>query len=108
MNNYTDFQMAVEFICKIKARFGASKKIYKDFLSILQRMFANIISVYIQKEFALISLSSIYIHIDTGFQTAAASHDSHVIKDVKNKIRTLFKDHTDLLQVCHYSISCLT
>lgn len=38
--------------------------------------------------------------INTDFQTAAQANDTSVIKDVKNRIRALFRDHPDLLDVC--------
>eukprot|EP00484_Ammonia_sp_Unknown_P020845 CAMPEP_0197028052 /NCGR_PEP_ID=MMETSP1384-20130603/7848_1 /TAXON_ID=29189 /ORGANISM="Ammonia sp." /LENGTH=1209 /DNA_ID=CAMNT_0042456995 /DNA_START=176 /DNA_END=3805 /DNA_ORIENTATION=+ len=74
-----DFNMAVTFICKIKQRFGATRKIYQDFLNILQH-----------------------------FQSAAQANDTSVVKDVKNRIRALFRDHPDLLDQFDYFLPPLT
>jgi len=74
-----DFNMAVTFICKIKQRFGSHRRIYQEFLQILQH-----------------------------FQTAAQANDTSVIKDVKNRIRALFRDHPDLLEQFDYFLPPLT
>jgi len=74
-----DFNMAVTFICKIKQRFGSHRRIYQEFLQILQH-----------------------------FQTAAQANDTSVIKDVKNRIRALFRDHPDLLDQFDYFLPPLT
>eukprot|EP01084_Bolivina_argentea_P034850 64560_1 len=74
-----DFNMAVTFICKIKRRFGSHRRIYQEFLQILQH-----------------------------FQTAAQANDTSVIKDVKMRIRALFRDHPDLLDQFDYFLPPLT
>eukprot|EP00486_Rosalina_sp_Unknown_P005923 CAMPEP_0201569384 /NCGR_PEP_ID=MMETSP0190_2-20130828/11040_1 /ASSEMBLY_ACC=CAM_ASM_000263 /TAXON_ID=37353 /ORGANISM="Rosalina sp." /LENGTH=834 /DNA_ID=CAMNT_0047991649 /DNA_START=168 /DNA_END=2673 /DNA_ORIENTATION=+ len=78
-NTEQDFNMAVTFICKIKQRFGSHRKIYQDFLQILQH-----------------------------FQTAAQANDTTVIKDVKMRIRSLFREHPDLLDQFDYFLPPLT
>ena len=48
----------------------------------------------------------VYIYIYyTDFQTAAQANDTTVIKDVKMRIRSLFREHPDLLDVCLLFIS---
>eukprot|EP01084_Bolivina_argentea_P240144 403516_1 len=74
-----DFNMAVTFICKIKQRFGSHRRIYQEFLQILQH-----------------------------FQTAAQANDTSVIKNVKSRIRALFRDHPDLLDQFDYFLPPLT